>query len=274
MSTDPNPPNNYPVKTNSLGKETRGEEYVAKEDRHNFFRMKGNYTRQYPLLNDFGHLTELSEIIRDSGCIAGSAVAFSILNQYQMAGDIDIFCWNHEGFKQIVSDLQGCGFSKMTDYVEEYANNTPFVVFGPGSNQFCIQKNIQVCKLVYYGKHNPEAVINSFDFTCTQFALYNGALVTSNKAIKDLGNRVLNTWNLHDLEKLPMRIKKYEERGFTVGKGLSSKDFEKSSSVTTPPSVIAENCTLKEVGLDLWSNHEYRNDYYSMDPALLKQKWG
>lgn len=282
---------NYP--TNPGGKRTKGSEFIAQEDRFKFFRMrKGGFTRQgkrYPNdrldLKRLDHLEPLtSQVVKSLGCIAGSAVAFSLLGEFDKAGDIDIFCFGEREFLKIIENLSFSHFERDYDNMpwgdsidtNEW-HKVPFVLFKPGFNTLGINKNIQVCKLVYYD--NDIDVVNSFDLTCAQFAVNHYDFTTSKWATDDLLARRLNSWNVHDLTSFASRLEKYEARGFSMGSGRSADLFKPAmvpervmGGVPLPTTHTVVNTQAKP--LDLWDLPEYRSDYNLMDPADFKRKWG
>jgi len=152
--------------------------------------------------------------------LAGGAIRRVLLKQ-PLDSDFDFFFSDESHLKSWQDQLKG--FTKE----RETAHHIQYKGFVEGSDLPVV---IQAIKFKYYS--SPEEVIDSFDFTITQFCLHGGYLHTTPEALWDAGRKKLVLHKMTYPVATMRRLLKYSNQGFTACSGCMSSLYQ--STINNP----------------------------------------
>jgi hypothetical protein len=165
-------------------------------------------------------LIELSRILPTGAVIAGGSVS-SAINGDDLAGDIDIFFTTPNAFEDTYAILQRQLYPIVVGYVAE----TPLIEAKMTPNKLSfikfnhtIRKPIQLIKMIWY--ESIEHVIDSFDFTVTQFAIANGSITCNPMSLMDLCKKKLVVNRVQNPIASLRRLIKYTSKGYIADSTL------------------------------------------------------
>jgi hypothetical protein len=176
------------------------------------------YMTKRGLYDDF--INGLIKHLPTGACLAGGYVA-SVLCPEKKASDIDIFFIGPDAFVQTFdllnnppSDESGWvwrGYTTTTTIDELVKNRLRVVNF---VNEDPMRPPIQLIKMVWFD--NAEHIIDSFDFTVTQFCVSDGMLIYGAASFADLhANRLIIHRHQAPIDML-IRLVKYAKKGYNV----------------------------------------------------------
>jgi hypothetical protein len=175
-------------------------------------------------------LTKFAESLPTGACIAGGSVMSALLNE-TTATDIDIFFTSAHAFEVVYTMLSNTssgsalfsGYStdtKLDDVKTD--NNIRFIKF---TNKDTNYKPIQLIKMVWFD--SPDHVIDSFDFTVTQFALHKNDLIFNPIAFADLYRKRLVINRIQHPTTTLRRLIKYTNKGYYADQRMLLQIAEK-----------------------------------------------
>lgn len=140
--------------------------------------------------------------------LAGGALRRTLTNK-PLDSDFDFFFKSEEEFNKWTNELHP-SFSM----VKETKHHKQFQGVLPGADKPTV---VQAIKFSYY--KNVEEVLDSFDYTITQFALDGTDLVTTPEALWDLGRQKLAIHKVTFPVSTMRRMLKYGQQGFQACSG-------------------------------------------------------
>ena len=146
--------------------------------------------------------------------LGGGAIRRVLLKQ-PLDSDFDFFFSDESHLKTWEDNLKGFSKEKETAHHIQYrgfVDNLPVV--------------IQAIKFKYYT--SPEKVLDSFDFTITQFCLHEGHLYTTPEALWDAGRKRLVLHKMTYPVATMRRLLKYSKQGFTCCSGCMSAMYRET----------------------------------------------
>lgn len=197
-------------------------------DRFNLIEFLGRFVDnpdQSPL---FELATSLPTVTPSGPWVAGGAIRRTLL-QEPLASDIDYFFRDEELKAAFVADLETRGASK----VHENEHATTFNIQIDGKGKPVV---VQAITLAYYP--TLEAVLDSFDFTITQFGYDGEDLVCGQFALWDLVRKKLALHKLTFGVSTVRRLIKYTRQGFTACSGVLASILE--ATVADPQTIHRE----------------------------------
>lgn len=157
--------------------------------------------------------------------IAGGAIRRTLL-QEPLASDIDYFFRDEEQKAAFVADIETRGGYKVSE--KEHATTFNIQIDGNGKPVI-----VQAITLAYYP--TLEAVLDSFDFTITQFGFDGQDLVCGKFALWDLARKRLALNKLTFGVSTVRRLIKYTRQGFTACSGVMASILE--ATVADPQTI-------------------------------------
>jgi hypothetical protein len=136
--------------------------------------------------------------------IAGGAV----LGSYHAVeyGDIDLFPLEEKAVQQAKDILTNMGY-------RETSCDDSSCVYERGSSSF---RKVQLVLLHTDAKRQVQTLLNRFDISVCQVAVYGGKLHTNTVALDDIRLNLIRTRNTLNIGSLWNRINKYYQRGFNI----------------------------------------------------------
>lgn len=188
----------------------------------NFISRYVNDVEEVELYKALSGLPDIGEGV----WLAGGAIRRTLIGK-KLDSDFDFFFKSEDHFKRYSKALKELGGveTRKTDTNETYSitiGSKPYIV--------------QLIKISYYS--NPVAVIDSFDFTITQFAYDGESLYCGKHSLWDLSRRKLALHKLTYGVSTMRRLIKYTNQGFTACSGVMQSILQ---SVVDDPSVINSN---------------------------------
>jgi hypothetical protein len=254
-------------------------EYLTTAERKRFFvRRKPPSEYEQRQLSSFiaedHELYEVADSLIDSGCyVAGGAVASMVIDEFDKAGDIDVFCEGMYEFKDAILRLSKIGYKADVIELNHCLDNPQDVKFLELKNPN-YTRPVQMIKMVWYD--DPYDIISSFDFTFVKFFIRNREIIYDRVGWEDLHEkRIVVTNSLFPVSMI-RRIQKYCDRGFTMNDG----NMDDIRTMLTIPAKVEQpiesalDTLLTGETTSLWSNPEYQHDYHHLDPLSLRRKWG
>lgn len=181
--------------------------------------------------------------------VAGGAVLNAVVGD-DKAADIDLFFTSAEAFEATFRlltkppnsedawALKGYTCKLTLDQIRADGKQMRFVKFThPDSNRL----PIQMIKMVWF--EEAEDVIDSFDFTVTQFAVFNNTFVCNPMAMMDLYKKRLNIHKMQFPATTLRRLIKYTNKGFFANPNILVKIAESirdAAEISDPNLPIAE----------------------------------
>lgn len=154
----------------------------------------------------------LSALPQDNAWIAGGAIRRVLLRQ-ALDSDFDFFFDSQESL-----DRWELSLPNTLQLVRETKHHKHWHGALDGSE---VPVDIQAIRFKFY--ESPEAVIDSFDYTITQFILDDGVLTTTPEALWDLGRRKLAIHRVTYPVATMRRMLKYANQGFTACGGCMAQ---------------------------------------------------
>lgn len=191
--------------------------------RYNFKQFLSRFNNNVEDLEIFTVLKELPEIHKDKVWLAGGAIRRTLIGDL-LTSDLDFFFKSEDDLKQFRKELIDKGAEEVTknDHQETYSiqiKNKSYL--------------IQLIKINYYD--SVEDVLNSFDFTITQFAYDGKDLICGDYSLWDLARKRLALHKLTYGVATMRRLIKYTNQGYTACAGVMQSILE---AVVNNPSVI------------------------------------
>lgn len=168
----------------------------------------------------------LSALPSEGAWIAGGAIRRTLIKQ-SLDSDFDFFFSSKNAL-----DLWEMALPKTLVLVRETAHHKHWRGPLDGSD---IPVDIQAIRFQFYD--TPDAVIDSFDYTITQFVLDGEDLITSPQALWDLGRKKLAIHRVTYPVATMRRMLKYANQGFTACGGCMATLFRETAS---SPDAMAE----------------------------------
>jgi hypothetical protein len=169
-------------------------------------------------------VAELDAVSANGPWIAGGAVRRTLIGQL-LESDIDVFFRDEQQREQFKSRLIAdfdAKLIKSTDYHETYSAMIADE-----------RREVQLMRIAYYD--SPEDVIDTFDFTITQFAFDGTDLISGEYSLWDLARKRLALHKLSYGVATMRRLIKYTKQGFTACAGCMQSILD---SAVADPSVI------------------------------------
>lgn len=161
----------------------------------------------------------------DGPWIAGGAIRRTLL-QEPLSSDIDYFFKDESQKAAFVLDMEARGGYKVSE--KEHATTFNIQIDGKGKPVI-----VQAITLAYYP--TIEAVLDSFDFTITQFGYDGKDLVCGQFALWDLARKKLALHRLTFGVSTVRRLIKYTRQGFTACSGVLASILE--ATVADPQTI-------------------------------------
>lgn len=191
--------------------------------KYNFKEFLGRYNNDVEGMELFHVLERLPSLDKEGIWIAGGAIRRTLAGDL-LTSDFDFFFKNEDKLNEFRKQL----FEKGAKVIGENQHQETYTI-EIGSKQ----RIIQLVKIGYYD--SPEAVLDSFDFTITQF-LYDGEdLFCGDYSLWDLARKRLALHKLTYGVATMRRLIKYTNQGYTACAGVMQKILE---AVVADPSVI------------------------------------
>lgn len=171
----------------------------------------------------FNILEELPDLSPDGPWLAGGAIRRTLIGD-PLSSDFDFFFRDSDQLDSFRKEIRSKGAQKFVDndHVETYSLEIS------GKPQ-----TIQLIKFRFY--RCAEDVLDSFDFTITQFAYDGKDLITGEYALWDLARRRLAIHKLTYGVATMRRLLKYTKQGYTACAGTMQSILD---AVVNDPSVI------------------------------------
>lgn len=143
-------------------------------------------------------------ILTDGVYLAGGA-ARSFIDKEEIISDYDLFFSNEKSYLKTADTLSSLGFKMVFDcpigLLRTYKNRDMKVqLITPNRPDW-----------FFY----PESVLESFDFTATQFLLFKDGLITTKQAISDVRKKILRIHKITHPVSTFKRVIKYKEKGYS-----------------------------------------------------------
>ena len=167
----------------------------------------------------------LNAVRQDAWC-AGGAIRRTLVKQ-ALDSDFDFFFRSADHMATWEKGLPETLF-----LLRETAHHKHWRGAVPGSPKLI---DIQAIKFRYYD--SAEAVIDSFDYTITQFALDGPTLVTTHEALWDLGRKKLAIHKVTYPVATMRRMLKYASQGYTACSGCMATILRETAAA---PEVMAQ----------------------------------
>lgn len=164
----------------------------------------------------FKVIKHLPELIKDKMWIAGGAIRRTLLNK-ELDTDVDLFFKDEESLKSYSKELEKIGAKIIT----ENEHQTTFTYHIEKLNKSYL---IQAVTISFYD--NVEDLLDSFDFTITQFAFDGEILYCGEHSIWDLKSNKLALHKLTYGVATMRRMIKYTNQGFTACAGTMASILE------------------------------------------------
>lgn len=158
--------------------------------------------------------------------IAGGSIRRT-LQRMPLDSDVDFFFKNEKQRKEFEKDLESRGFESVV--ITEQAKT----FIGKINDE---RVKVQSIHFAYY--ENAEAVIDSFDFTITQFAYDGNDLICGEYSLWDLARNRLALHKMTYGVSTVRRLIKYTKQGFTACGGVLTDIL---TSVVNDPALIQSN---------------------------------
>lgn len=171
----------------------------------------------------FKVLSELPELIHNNMWLAGGAIRRTLIGE-ELTSDFDFFFKNEETLKLYAKSLEG----KKAKKTAETQHHITYCIDIKGKPRI-----IQLIKIGYYD--NPESVIDTFDFTITQFAYDGINLYCGKHSLWDLARKRLALHKLTFGVATMRRLIKYTNQDFTACAGVMQSILE---AVVNDPKVV------------------------------------
>lgn len=193
--------------------------------RFNFKEFLGRFINGVDECPLFELLKGLPDVSTSGPWVAGGAVRRTLL-QEPLSSDIDYFFRDEEQKAAFCLTMLTRGARMISE--KDHATTFSIQIEGKGPNII-----VQAITLAYY--QNLEAVLDSFDFTITQFG-YDGAdLVCGDFSLWDLARKRLALHKLTFGVSTVRRLIKYTKQGFTACSGVLAAILE--STVADPQTI-------------------------------------
>lgn len=153
-------------------------------------------------------LSALPPMRPDGPWLAGGSLRRTLLRQ-EPESDFDFFFRDAEQLDEFRKDVEAAGLIK----VRETAHHVHYRGRLDGS----IERDVQLIRFAFYA--NPEAVIDSFDFTICQMASDGEKLFLGEHTLWDLGRKRLAVHKITFPVSSMRRMLKYAKQGFTACNG-------------------------------------------------------
>ena len=160
------------------------------------------------------------------GVILGAGFLLSVVQEDKHAKDIDFFFLSDVALQNMMKLMESPGDVWA---FQDYEMVTELSETNDGSSLRYIQykhkkgkrPDIQLIKLVYYD--SPEAIIDSFDFTCVQFACDGRNVIFNPLSIMDVSKKRLVLHRMQFPSSTMRRMIKYAQKGYYVCPGALTK---------------------------------------------------
>ena len=202
---------------------------------------KSYVTSDYSYLIDRGIANRLLESLLaylPDGAIIAGGFALSVVAEEQTAKDIDIFFTSKEAFQKTMDlflnppeDTDAWafkGYSRVDD--SEIKDKTRYVAL-----KHATRPHVQLLKMTWYD--GPEHVIDSFDFTISQFAFTNRNFVYNGEAMIDLARKRLVLHRMQFPASTLRRLIKYAAKGYYACPGSLAKICTEIQKFTGEPDI-------------------------------------
>lgn len=175
-------------------------------------------------------LTRLPDIGASGPWIAGGAVRRA-LNGEKLDSDFDFFFASEEQAKKFASDLAGLGAVKMAS--TEMAATYTLPAEMPEEGIYLPEMKVQLITFQFFTY--PEAVIEAFDFTLSQFAYDGEAVYLGAFSLWDVARKRIVIHKVTYGVSTVRRLLKYSRQGYAVCSGALA---ELLKQVVADPAVI------------------------------------
>jgi hypothetical protein len=208
--------------------ETKKEETNLKVQSYNFEKFLARYNdNPKENLMIFDILEELPEIT-EGVWLAGGALRRTLIGQ-NLDSDIDFFFKGKTHLDHFRAYLRQLGATKKN----ETQHQETFLLTPEGWEE---PIEVQLIKIGYY--EDVEALLDSFDFTCTQFAYDGRNLYAGEYSLWDISRKRLAVHKITYAVASMRRLIKYSNQGFTVCAGCMAEFL---TEVAEDPSKIRED---------------------------------
>ncbi|WP_145413442.1 hypothetical protein [Paenibacillus xylanexedens] len=184
------------------------------------------YNNDVDELELFKVLEEIPKIVKDKMWLAGGAIRRTLI-QNELDSDFDFFFKDKETLESYAKLLEKSKARKTA----ENEHQVTYCLDVKGKNRI-----IQLVRINYY--QNPESVLDSFDFTITQFLFDGDNLYCGKHSLWDLARRKLALHKLTFGVATMRRLIKYTKQDFTACAGVMQSILE---AVVEDPSVVNAN---------------------------------
>jgi hypothetical protein len=198
--------------------------------RYNMIEFLGRFIDAAEAIPLFEVTADLPTVTKDGPWIAGGAIRRTLLNE-PLASDVDFFFRDEAQAEGFAKDME----ARAGWIVSEREQVT---TWGVKVNEGKDTAIVQAITLAYYP--NLEAVLDSFDFTITQFGWDGTTLVCGQFSLWDLARKRLALHKLTFGVSTVRRLIKYTRQGFTACGGVLASILEE---VVARPDTIHREMT-------------------------------
>lgn len=176
-------------------------------------------------------LENLLEFLPDGAIIAGG-FALSVVNEDKNSKDIDFFFTSEDAFNKTLEMFKSPpeGAWAYEGYVVNEAKNTRYVLLTHAT-----RPAVQLLRMVWY--QSAEHVIDSFDFTISQFAFDNKNFYFNGAAMLDLARKRLVLHRIQFPASTLRRLIKYSHKGYYACPGSLVKICEAIQGFVGEPDI-------------------------------------
>lgn len=196
----------YESAVSKLGKrrDPYGENSSSKEQMflfpEDFHEVSGNWAPKapFPQLEELRETLDEEDILIAGGAVLGSYAAISF-------NDIDLFPLNKGAADEAREFLRVLGYKVQKEEAHAEYYNHAADVYRP----------VQLIR-VHTDTGSPYQVLRRFDLTLCQIGLYKGRMISFERSMKDIKDRIIRVNMTVSVDNMIKRIEKYKGRGFRV----------------------------------------------------------